>query len=83
MTSMKNSRLVSLTAAAALSAGALTALIVPAAIAQAQPNETFMCSFNGASYEPGTKATYWDGTAMMCQKDGTWKYIGPGRNSPA
>jgi hypothetical protein len=80
---MKHNRLVSFTAAAALSVGALGALVAPTAIAQAQPKETFMCWFNGASYEPGAKASYWDGTAMMCQRDGTWKYIGPGRNSPS
>ena len=78
---MKHNRFVSLTAAAALSVGALTALVAPASIAQAQPKETFMCWFNGTSYDPGTKTDYWDGTAIMCQKDGSWKHIGPGHNS--
>jgi len=80
---MKAARFTSLIAGAAVEAGTLTALVAPAAIAQAQPKETFMCWFNGSAYEPGTKTAYYDGTTMMCQKDGNWKYIGPGRNSPS
>jgi hypothetical protein len=83
MTSMNRTQFTSLVAGAAVTVGALTALVAPAAIAQAQPKETFMCWYNGASYDPGTKTSYYDGTAMVCQKDGSWKYIGPGHNNPA
>jgi hypothetical protein len=72
---MKTSRFASLVAAAAVSVGALTALVAPASIAQAQPKETFMCWYFGTPYEPGTKIPG-EGTTMMCQKDGNWKYIG-------
>jgi hypothetical protein len=78
---MKRTRFTSVIAAAAVSVGALTALVAPASIAQAQPQETFMCWFNGTAYDPGTKTDYWDGTAIMCQKDGNWKHIGPNHNS--
>jgi hypothetical protein len=78
---MKRSRVTSLTATAVLSVGALTALIAPASIAQAQPPERFMCVFNGTPYENGTKLDYAEG-AIICQKDGSWKHIGPGHNDP-
>jgi hypothetical protein len=78
---MKHSRLVSFTAAAALSVGALGALVAPAAIAQAQPKETFMCETNNTFYEPGAKVPDTNGTMRMCGKDGYWKPIGPGHNN--
>ncbi|MDT5258161.1 MAG: hypothetical protein QOD10_3241 [Mycobacterium sp.] len=77
---MKHNRLISLTAAAALSVGALTALVAPASIAQAQPKETFMCWMDQTPYENGAKIDYNDGSSIMCQRDGTWKHIGPNHN---
>jgi hypothetical protein len=79
---MKNSRFTSLIAAAAVSVGALTALIAPASLAQAQPPERIMCWFDGKPYENGTKVDYAPEGAIMCQKDGSWKHIGPGHNNP-
>jgi len=79
---MKHSRFTSLVAAAALSVGALTALLAPASIAQAQPKETFMCWIGQTPYEPGTKIPVHDGSTLMCQKDGNWKNIGPSKSGP-
>jgi hypothetical protein len=79
---MTPSRFTSLIAGAALSVGALTALVAPAAIAQAQPKETFMCWIDQTSYDPGTKVDFADGSTLMCQKDGNWKNIGPNKSGP-
>jgi len=79
---MKTSRFTSLLAAAAVSVGALTALVAPASIAQAQPKETFMCWIGQTPYNPGAKVDFADGSILMCQKDGNWKNIGPNKNGP-
>jgi invasion protein IalB len=77
---MKTSRLTALIATAAVSVGTLAALVAPASIAQAQPKETFMCWNGQTPYEPGTKIPIHGGSTLMCQKDGTWKNIGPNHN---
>jgi hypothetical protein len=79
---MTPSRFTSLIAGAALSVGAVTALVAPASIAQAQPKETFMCWIGQTPYDPGTKIDFADGSTLMCQKDGNWKNIGPNKNGP-
>ena len=72
---MKTSRFTSFIAAAAVSVGALTALVAPAAIAQAQPRR-LLCAGTSERRMNLEQRSPGEGTTMMCQKDGHWKYIG-------